>query len=75
MHSTTNKGQSKIKPILTPGAVVTIPRPYVDIVVTEYGIAHMRGQTVQNRVRNLINIAHPDVRDELTFEAKKLFCI
>lgn len=39
MHSTTNKGESKIKPILTPGAVVTIPRPYVDIVVTEYGIA------------------------------------
>lgn len=75
MHSTTNKGESKIKPILTPGAVVTIPRPYVDIVVTEYGIAHMRGQTVQNRVKNLIAIAHPDVREELTREAKKLFYI
>ena len=75
MHSTTNKGASKIKPILTPGAVVTIPRPYVDIVVTEYGIAHMRGQTVQNRVKNLIAIAHPSVREELTFEARKLFYI
>ena len=75
MHSTTNKGASKIKPILTPGAAVTIPRPYVDIVVTEYGIAHMRGQTVQNRVKNLIAIAHPDVREELTREAKKLFYI
>ena len=75
MHSTTNKGESKIKPILTPGAVVTIPRPYVDIVVTEYGIAHMRGQTVQSRVKNLIAIAHPDVREELTREAKKLFYI
>ena len=75
MHSTTNKGQSKIKPILTPGAVVTIPRPYVDIVVTEYGIAHMRGQTVQNRVKNLINIAHPDFRAELRKEAEKLFYI
>ena len=75
MHSTTNKGESKIKPILTPGAVVTIPRPYVDIVVTEYGIAHMRGQTVQNRVKNLIAIAHPDYREELTREAQKLFYI
>lgn len=75
MHSTTNKGESKIKPILTPGAVVTIPRPYVDIVVTEYGIAHMRGQTVQSRVKNLIAIAHPDVREELTREAQKLFYI
>ena len=75
MHSTTNKGQTKIKPILTPGAAVTIPRPYVDIVVTEYGVAHMRGQTVQNRVKNLIAIAHPDVREELMAEAKKLFYI
>ena len=75
MHSTTNKGASKIKPILTPGAVVTIPRPYVDIVVTEYGIAHMRGQTVENRVKNLISIAHPDYREELTREARKLFYI
>lgn len=35
----------------------------------------MRGQTVQNRVKNLIAIAHPDVREELTYEAKKLFYI
>ena len=75
MHSTTNRGESKIKPILTPGAAVTIPRPYVDIVVTEYGVAHMRGQTVQNRVKNLINIAHPDFRAELKKEAEKLFYI
>ncbi len=60
LHSATNKGASKIKATLTPGAAVTIPRPYVDIVVTEYGIAHMRGQTIQNRVKNLIAIAHPD---------------
>lgn len=75
MHSTTNRGASKIKPILTPGAVVTIPRPYVDIVVTEYGIAYMRGQTVQNRVKSLIAIAHPDYREELRREAQKLFYI
>jgi acyl-CoA hydrolase len=43
--------------------------------VTEYGIAHMRGQTVQNRVKNLIAIAHPSFRDELTYQARKLFYI
>lgn len=75
MHSTTSRGESKIKPILTPGAAVTIPRPYTDIVVTEYGVAYMRGRTVQDRVKNLIAIAHPDYRDELRKEAGKLFYI
>ena len=75
MHSTTSKGASKIKPILTPGAAVTIPRTYVDLVVTEYGVAELRGRTVADRVKNLIAIAHPDVREELTAEARKLFYI
>ena len=75
MHSTTSRGESKIKPILTPGAVVTIPRPYTDILVTEYGIAYLRGRTVQDRVRNLIAVAHPDFREELTAAARKLMYI
>ena len=75
MHSTTSRGASKIKPILTPGAAVTIPRTYVDLVDTEYGVAEMRGRTVADRVKNLIAIAHPDVREELTAEARKLFYI
>lgn len=75
MPSTTNKGISKIKSILTPGSAVTIPRTYTDYVVTEYGVAHLRGRSVKDRVKDLIAIAHPDVRDELLFEAKKLMYI
>lgn len=75
LPSTTNKGISKIKSTLTPGSAVTIPRTYTDYVVTEYGVAHLRGRSVKDRVRDLIAIAHPDVRDELMFDAKKLMYI
>ncbi len=63
---------SKIKPILTPGSVVTISRNIADIIITEYGVAYMRGRTVKERAMQLIQIAHPAFRDELRFEAKKL---
>jgi acyl-CoA hydrolase len=43
----------------------------VDYIVTEYGIAHLRGEPLSSRARQLIAIAHPDYRDELTFEARK----
>lgn len=62
---------SKIKPILTPGAVCTTSKNDVDYIVTEFGIAHLRGHSLGERTRQLIAIAHPDFRDELTFEAKK----
>ncbi len=63
---------SKIVPTLKPGAAVSLSRNDVDHVVTEYGVAYLRGTSVQTRVERLINIAHPDFRDELTAEAKKL---
>ena len=66
---------SKIKPILTPGAVVSISRNLADIVVTEFGVAYLRGRTVRERTENLIAIAHPDFREELRAEARKLFYI
>ena len=71
--SSTAKGGtiSKIKPILTPGAVVTTGKNDVDYIVTEYGLAHLRGEPLSKRVSQLIAIAHPDFRDELRFEAKK----
>lgn len=71
--SSTAKGGtiSKIKSILTPGAIVTTSKNDVDYIVTEYGIAHLRGESLGSRARQLISIAHPDFRDELTFEAKK----
>ncbi len=71
MQSRTKKGEPKIKPILTPGAQVTIPRPYADTIVTEYGIAVLKGRTLMDRVKALVAIAHPDDRDRLMFEAKK----
>ena len=66
------KLHSKIVPTLTNGGVVTVTRPDVQNVVTEYGIAALKGQTIRTRVERLINIAHPDFRDELRFQAKKL---
>ena len=64
--------KSKIQPILAPGSVCTTGKNDVDYIVTEYGIAKLRGRPLSERVRSLIAIAHPDFRDELTFEAKKL---
>lgn len=70
--STAKQGTiSKIVPTLTPGAVVTTSKNDVDNVVTEYGIARLRGRTLSQRVKALIAIAHPRFRDELTFAAKK----
>ena len=62
---------SKIKSTLTEGAVVTTSKNDVDYIVTEYGVAKMRGRSLADRTAQLISIAHPDFRDELRFEAKK----
>ena len=51
---------SRIVPTLDPGGVVTVPRTYVDYVVTEQGIATLRGKTIKERVRALLEVAHPD---------------
>lgn len=64
--------KSKIVPMLTPGAVVSLSRNDVDYVVTEYGVAALRGTSVKERVRRLIEIAHPNFREELTAEAEAL---
>lgn len=63
---------STIVPILPEGTYVTVPRQDIDIVVTEFGVAKLKGKSVRERALSLINIAHPDFRDYLTFEAKKL---
>jgi acyl-CoA hydrolase len=63
---------SKIKPILTPGAIVTLSRNNIDYLVTEYGVAPMKARTVRQRVDNLIALAHPDIRAELRAEANRL---
>ncbi len=74
MPSTAAKGKvSRIVPLLAEGAAVTTSRNDVDYVVTEYGIAHLKGKTLRQRARELINIAHPDFREELQNEYIKRF--
>ena len=70
--STEREETSKIVPTLKPGAAVSLSRNDVDYIVTEYGVANLRGTSIRQRVERLISIAHPKYRDELTSEAKKL---
>lgn len=62
---------SKIKSILTPGAAVSISRNLADTVITEYGVAELRGRTIRERADALIAIAHPDFRAQLRKEARQ----
>lgn len=62
---------SKIVPNISPGGIVTTPRSCADYVVTEWGVAQIKGQSIRRRVQNIISVAHPDFRDELTFEARQ----
>lgn len=73
MTSTTAKGISKITPFLNQGAGVTTTRAHVHYVVTEYGVANLFGKNLKQRAKALIEIAHPDVREELTKEAFERF--
>lgn len=72
-YSTAKGGTvSTITPTLPEGSAVTLHRSHVDHVVTEHGVARLRGRTVRERTRELINVAHPDFRADLTAQAKKL---
>jgi len=63
---------SRIVATLEPGTVVNVPRSLADYIVTEHGIAHLRGKTQRQRVNEMLAVAHPDFRSELRAEAKKL---
>lgn len=69
LPSATNKGISKIVPFLKEGAGVTTTRAHVHYIVTEYGIANLYGKNLRQRARLLIDIAHPDHREELERQA------
>ncbi|MBU5592921.1 4-hydroxybutyrate--acetyl-CoA CoA transferase [Clostridium sp. MSJ-4] len=72
LYSTAKKGSiSTIVPFLTQGAAVSLSRNDVDYVVTEYGVANLRGRGLKERVDNLISIAHPDFREDIKREAEK----
>jgi acyl-CoA hydrolase len=72
LHATTSKGRSRIRARLTEGSVVTTLKNTVDNVVTEYGMARLRGRSLSERARALIAIAHPDHREQLEREAVEL---
>jgi len=73
LRSTAKKGTvSTIVPRFEMGTVTTLGRNDVDFVVTEYGVAAMRGRAIRDRVPALINIAHPDFRDGLRAASEEL---
>lgn len=65
MPATTSRGESKIVPFLKPGASVTTTRAHVHYIVTEFGVAELYGRNLRQRAKSLIQIAHPDHREEL----------
>ena len=81
LHSTANvknadgerERVSTIVPTQPAGMAISLMRADVDFVVTEYGVASLRGASIRERAAELINIAHPDYRDQLIYEAKKLY--
>jgi acyl-CoA hydrolase len=73
LHATANEGSvSRIVPRLEPGAVVTTLKNTVDKVVTEHGVAELRGRSIRERAQALIAIAAPAFRDELTAAAEAI---
>ena len=81
LHSTANvknaaggrERVSTIVPVQPAGMAISLMRADVDFVVTEYGVASLRGASIRERAAELINIAHPDYRDQLIYEAKRLY--
>ena len=73
LPSTTGRGESKLVPFLKQGAGVVTTRAHVHYIVTEYGVANLYGQSLRRRARSLIDIAHPDHREELDKAAYERF--
>lgn len=73
MLSTTNKGATKIKPILTPGAGVVTTRFQTNYIATEHGIVDLRGKNLAERAKLMTSIAAPEFRDELSRAAAERF--
>ncbi|MBP1639119.1 MAG: acetyl-CoA hydrolase [Bacteroidetes bacterium] len=73
MPSVTNKGVSKIAPVLAPGAGVVTTRNHMHWFVTEYGAVNLYGKTLQERAKLLISVAHPDHREALEQAAFERF--
>lgn len=74
-HLVQGERRTRIIGALPEGSLVTVPRTLVDYVVTEHGIATLKGKTVRERVGEMIGIAHPDFQGELRAEANRLYGI
>ena len=64
--------QSRIRPTLTQGSIVTDPRSTIHYLVTEYGKVNLKGLSTWQRAEAIISVAHPDFRDQLIAEAEKM---
>jgi len=73
LPSATSKGVSRIVGMLKQGGGVVTTRAHVHYVVTEYGVANLYGQNIRTRAKRLIEIAHPDHREELTKQAFEIW--
>ena len=74
MPSTARGGTvSRITPQFEPGVIVTVPRTLAHYVVTEHGVADLKGRTQRQRAEALIEVAHPDFRSELRAAARRFF--
>jgi acyl-CoA hydrolase len=73
LPSVSNKGTSKIVPFLKSGAGVVTTRAHAHYLVTEYGVANLFGQNMRQRAKALIEIAHPNHREELERAAFERF--
>jgi acyl-CoA hydrolase len=63
--------KSRIVPTLTTGSITTDPRSCIHYIVTEYGMVNMKGLNTWQRAEQIINIAHPQFRDQLIADAEK----
>jgi acyl-CoA hydrolase len=68
LPSRTHRGESRITLALKPGAGVVTTRAHVHHVITEYGVADLYGKTIAERAKSLIEIAHPEDREQLGFQ-------
>jgi 4-hydroxybutyrate CoA-transferase len=74
LPSTARQGTvSRIVPLHPEGTVVSVPRTYVNYVVTEYGVVNLLGKSQRERAELLISVAHPDFRPDLHAAARRLF--
>ena len=72
--STAVKGtKSRIVPMFEPGTHVSVPIPFIDYLVTEYGVVNLENKSARERSEAIISVAHPDFQPELRKAAKKLF--